>query len=218
MTKQHLIAIVLFSFSVTLLSFVWVKPGIPTNKPAYDPIYHLAFANFGPLNTDIFIADADGSNARPFLPDSALDYNASFSRDGKWIVFTSERNGSADIFRAHPDGTGLEQLTNDPAFDDQAVFSPDGKKIAFVSSRNGQADIYVLEIGSKKLTNITNDPAGDFRPAWSPDGKWIAFSSDRESNHPTGNGGFETAQSTEIFVVQSNGKGIKRLTHNHNFE
>ena len=116
-----------------------------------EPIYHLAFANFGPLNDDVFIADADGNHARPLLPNPANDYNASFSHDGKWIVFTSERNGSADIYRVHPDGSGLERLTDDPLFDDQAAFSPDGKKIAFVSSRNGQADIYILEIATKKI-------------------------------------------------------------------
>jgi len=91
-----------------------------------EPTYHLAFANFGPLNDDIFIADADGAHARPLLPNPAKDYNASFSHDGKWIVFTSERNGSANIYRVHPDGSGLEQLTNDSSFDDQGVFSPDG--------------------------------------------------------------------------------------------
>ncbi len=90
------------------------------NSQAYSskPVYHLAFANFGPLNDDIFIADADGSHARSLLPNPANDYNASFSHDGKWIVFTSERNGSADIYRVHPDGSGLEQLTDDPSFDD----------------------------------------------------------------------------------------------------
>ncbi len=83
-----------------------------------EPIYQLAFASFGPLNNDIFIADADGTNARALLPEPSNDYNASFSHDDKWIVFTSERNGSADIYRVNPDGSGLEQLTNDPSFDD----------------------------------------------------------------------------------------------------
>ncbi|MEJ7829904.1 MAG: hypothetical protein WKF91_16975 [Segetibacter sp.] len=212
MTKHYLIVTGLLSLPIALFSFFWFKKDIQSNKPASEPTYHLAFASFGPLNTDIFIADADGSNARPFLPHSALDYNASFASDG--IVFTSERNGPADIYRAHPDGTALEQLTNDSAFDDQAVFSPDGKKIAFVSSRNGQADIYILETASKKITNITNNSSGDFRPAWSPDGKWIAFSSDRESNKPKVNGGFVTAQSTEIFIIQTNGTGLRRITHN----
>jgi TolB protein len=32
------------------------------------PAYRLSFASFGPLDTDIFIADAEGRNAHPFLP------------------------------------------------------------------------------------------------------------------------------------------------------
>jgi Tol biopolymer transport system component len=43
------------------------------------------------------MANADGSLERPLLPNSGFDYNASFSLDGRWIIFTSERGGSADI-------------------------------------------------------------------------------------------------------------------------
>src|SRR5262245_19119014 len=83
--------------------------------------YALAFASFAPLNTDIFVADTDGGNARPLLPHPNLDYDASFSRDGRWVVFTSERHGSADIYRVKTDGSGLARLTDDPAFDDQGA-------------------------------------------------------------------------------------------------
>ena len=72
----------------------------------------------GPSQSTLFIANADGSDERPLLPNSGFDYNASFSADGKWIIFTSERGGSADIYRAHPDGSGLERLTDNPAYDD----------------------------------------------------------------------------------------------------
>jgi len=96
----------------------------------------------GPSQSTLFIANADGSDERPLLPNSGFDYNASFSADGKWIIFTSERGGSADIYRVHPDGSGLERLTEDPAYDDQGALSPDGKQLAFVSSRStGSADI-----------------------------------------------------------------------------
>ena len=101
----------------------------------------IAFASFAPLNTDIFIADADGSNAKSLIAHTELDYNPSFSPDGGWVVFTSTRNGSADIFRVRPTGDDLERLTDDAAFDDQGVISPDGRFLAFVSSRSGQADI-----------------------------------------------------------------------------
>ena len=135
MTKYHFLTSGILTLFIPLLPFTWFSNNIsPENYPP-EPNYHIAFASFGPLNDDIFIADSDGTHARPLLPNPANDYNASFSHDGKWIVFTSERNGSADIYRVHSDGSGLEQLTNDPSFDDQAVFSPDDKKIAFVSSQ-----------------------------------------------------------------------------------
>src|SRR6187551_2209232 len=209
MTKYYLPVLGILFF-IPLLPLLGFYDSINSETFNSDPIYHVAFANFGPLNNDIFIADADGNHARPLLPDPANDYNASFSHDGKWVVFTSERNGSADIYRVHPDGSGLEQLTDDLSFDDQAAFSPDGEKIAFVSSRNRQADIYILEIATKKLTNITNHPAGDFRPSWSPDGERIAFSTDRDSKRPMPV--FTLWHSTEIYTIRVDGSEIKRRT------
>src|SRR5512133_795049 len=72
------------------------------------PKYTIAFKSFAPNNTDIFVADGNGGHARPLLPSTALDYDASFSADGKWVVFTSHRSGTAKIYRVHPDGSGLE--------------------------------------------------------------------------------------------------------------
>ncbi|MCI0389437.1 MAG: hypothetical protein MOB07_11840 [Acidobacteria bacterium] len=183
-----------------------------TSSRAAESNYTIAFASFAPLNMDLFVADADGSNPKPLLAHPDQDYNASFSFDGKWIVFTSERNGSADLYRVHPDGSGLARLTDDPAFDDQGVLSPDGKFLAFVSSRSGQADIWLLELATKKLRNLTNHPAGDFRPSWSPDGQWIALSSDRDSTKPKGASGFSTMHSTEIYLVRPDGSGLRRVT------
>ena len=195
---------------------VWVMAGTPLSMNA-QPKYTIAYSGFAPLNTDIFIADADGRNPKPFLASPALDFNASFSRDGKWIVFTSERNGSADIYRAHVDGTGLEQLTNDPSFDDQAALSPDGRTLAFISTRSGHAELWTLDLPARKLHNITNHAGGHFRPAWSPDGKWIAISSDRDSPNRQRPDGFEPIQQTEIYVMHPDGSGFRRLTHTNSY-
>lgn len=59
---------------------------------------HVVFVRVGPTSIGLFIADSEGNNERPLLPATSLDYNASFSSDGRWIVFTSERGGSADIY------------------------------------------------------------------------------------------------------------------------
>lgn len=171
----------------------------------------VAFASFAPLNTDLFVGDADGGAPRPLVPHPALDYNASFSSDGRWVIFTSERAGSADLFRVRADGSGLERLTDHAAFDDQGVLSPDGRVVAFVSSRSGQADVWLLDLRTRTLRNLTEHPGGDFRPAWSPDGQWIAFSSDRDSGKR--HQGFVTLHSAEVYLVRPDGSGLRRLTH-----
>src|SRR5260370_38531883 len=88
----------------------------------------------GPSQSTLFIAKTDGSDERPLLANSGFDYSASFSADGKWIIFTSERGGSADVYRVQADGSGLERLTDDPAYDEQGALSQCGKQLACVSS------------------------------------------------------------------------------------
>lgn len=60
--------------------------------------YTIAYASFGPLNTAVLIANADGTGERPLLDTSVLDANPSFSPDARWVLFTSRRGGSDDIF------------------------------------------------------------------------------------------------------------------------
>src|SRR5204863_9373456 len=109
--------------------------------------------------------------ARPLMTGSGLDYNPSFSADGKWVLFTSERDGSADLYRVRADGSGVERLTDDPSYDDQGALSPDGREVAFVSTRGGgKAHIWVLDVASRRCRKVTEGAGGEFRPMSSPDG------------------------------------------------
>jgi len=185
----------------------------------------LLMNRIGPSKVELFVANADGTGERAIFSTAVLDYNASFSPDGKWIVFTSERNGQgqADIYRVHPDGSGLERLTDSLSVDDQAALSPDGNQLAFVSTREMHtANIWILDVRTRKARNLTGrpdlqtpgKPNGFFRPSWSPDGKWIAFSSDRDTayaGHERGAGAGHT-QELRIYVIQPDGKNLRRLT------
>ncbi len=179
----------------------------------------------GPSTSELYVANADGSGERKLLPDSVFEYHASFSADGKWIVFTSERNGlgQSDLYRCRADGSGLERLTDSPHVDDQGALSPDGSKLAFVSTRDSwKNNIWLLDIPTGKLSNLTIQPGvqGDpekpdcfFRPSWSPDGQWIAFSSDRNSDWRGHNNthGWEHTQQLRIYIIRPDGTGFREV-------
>jgi Tol biopolymer transport system component len=168
---------------------------------------------WSPTESVLMIADGDGSNARKLVAGSERDYNASFSFDGAWVVFTSERHGSADVFRVRTDGTGLERLTDHPAFDDQAALSPDGRTLAFVSTRDaGSTDIHLLDLETGVARNATATPGGDYRPSWSPDGSMLAFSSDRGKPPRMAAGRWEHVHEASVYVMPADGGAVRRLT------
>lgn len=214
-TKMKIAA---FSLGLVLSATLSVSAG---------PKQTMLMNRLGPSQMTLYIANGDGSGERPLFSSPGFDYNASFSPDGKWIVFTSERIGSgqADLYRVRVDGSELARLTDDPALDDQAAFSPDGHQVAFVSTRGAHtANIWILDLKTSKLRNLTGGPAlqatagkldGFFRPSWSPDGQWIAFSSDRNFDfkpHEFPQPGWEHTQELSIYIIHPDGQGLRRVT------
>src|SRR5260370_15079858 len=67
----------------------------------------------GPSQMTLYIANADGSGERQLFAVSGFDYNPTFSQDGKWIAFTSERNGTvqADLYRVRVESSVHARLT-----------------------------------------------------------------------------------------------------------
>jgi Tol biopolymer transport system component len=179
----------------------------------------------GPSSSTLYIANADGTNERKLLQNSVFEYHSSFSADGEWVIFTSERSGrgNSDIYRARRDGTDIQPLVTGSAVEDAGALSPDGSRLAFVSTRGShRANIWVIDLKTHKLQNLTGGPDvqgdpegpdGFFRPSWSPDGQWLAFSSDRNTDWRGHDApyGWEHTQELSIYVIRADGQGFRRI-------
>ena len=69
----------------------------------------------GPTD-DIFLADIDSSNQRRLTTSDANDGHPWFSRDGRFIVFESDRTGNWEIWKIEIETGDVAQLTDDPAY------------------------------------------------------------------------------------------------------
>jgi hypothetical protein len=66
---------------------------------------------------EIFTARPDGSDLKRLTNHPDYDAEGTMSVDGKWLVFTSKRDGDVDLYKMHMDGTGLTRLTRAPGND-----------------------------------------------------------------------------------------------------
>ncbi|KZV33023.1 hypothetical protein F511_03289 [Dorcoceras hygrometricum] len=148
----------------------------------------------------------------------------SASPDGKWVVFRSGRSGYKNLYIMDAlDGekVALHRLTEGPWSDTMCNWSPDGDWIAFASDRedpgSGSFELYKIHPNGRGLQKLIQSGSGGRanHPWFSPDGKYIAFTSDYAgvSAEPISNPHHYQPYG-DLFVIKSDGSGIRRLTHN----
>jgi Tol biopolymer transport system component len=88
---------------------------------------------------EVFIADANGKNAKQITSLGQANWAPNFMPDGR-IIFCSNheynRGFPFNMYSMTADGKNMEKISRDKGFDAFPMFSPDGKKIIFSSNRN----------------------------------------------------------------------------------
>jgi Tol biopolymer transport system component len=115
-------------------------------------------------------------------------YLHGWSPDGKWLVFTGQRDDVFDVYRIGASGGDEIRLTTADGLDDGPEYTPDGKWIYFNSSRTGRMQLWRMRPDGSGQEQVTNDGFNNWFPHISPDGKWIVFISFppdvRADDHP----------------------------------
>ncbi len=121
----------------------------------------------------MWIAAADGSEAREFLKGSTSGANQTFSPDGKSLVYSRPVAGVQQLFRLDLATHRSSGLTTSPGDKLNATWSPDGSRIAFDSNVTGTMQLWTMPAGGGPEKMLTDGYERIYHPFYSPDGKWI---------------------------------------------
>ncbi len=134
--------------------------------------------------------------------DAPMSRGASWSPDGRYIVFDSNRDRKQEIYIMKADGSDVKRLTFTDKKNYLPTISPNGKQILFMSYSDTLQAVYTMNIDGSDLRRITDTRHKYGDPAWSPDGKRIVVHSNRDS------------EAEEIYTLKPDGADLKRLTNN----
>jgi Tol biopolymer transport system component len=125
----------------------------------------------------VLLIPTDGRAATPQKIDAEGEpYRASYSPDGKWLVYTLRHPGSGgNDVHAVEIATGHDVALTTDGKSWNGVFSPDGAWVAFLRESGGVIDLYAMEVATaltggspKAAIKLTNGEGidGESRPAW----------------------------------------------------
>jgi Tol biopolymer transport system component len=199
------------------------QPHAGTVAPGWLPDGRILFTSNragGPDDFHLFIVDPGAGDPERLTnePDQ-IEFDGAISADGSTLAYAvalatgdpAEPFRDVGIVLSDAHGGDAGQVTFPPkgTFDQWPDISPDGTKLAFSRGMGGDPGSALGSINVVNLDGTTSqgeltDPELDaIRPRWSPDGQWLLFSSNAD-NYAT--------ESANVWVVRSNGTGLRQLT------
>lgn len=162
--------------------------GAPAPAPAGEggpPASALVYERVIDGNQDLYLIPAGGGPERRLTDHPATDALPRWSRDGRSVLFTSDRSGNWQIYEVGAEGGEPRRLRTNPHREWQVDPSPDGRWIAFLSNQDGAESLWIMERASgasRRLVRHGNTTVFG-NPTWSPDGRLVTFSSNWRIGH-----------------------------------
>jgi tricorn protease len=168
------------------------------SRPLYSPDGRkLAFVSNRTGGGDIYLFTFASGEVTRLTYDDGLEQLDGWSRDGRWIYFSSTSRdiaGMNDVLRISVDGGTPMEVAGDRYTNEYfSASSPDGSMLAITARatasgqwwRNGrshldEAEIWIVRDGTPpQYEAVTNGGAKEMWPMWSGDGKALFYVSDR---------------------------------------
>ncbi len=167
----------------------------------------------GTGRSDIWTIPTSGGEAVRATDDEATDWSPTWSSDGQYLYFASDRSGSMDIWRIRIDEESGQVVGDaEPVTSAGTVWSShpsfardDSGRMVYVESHR-QTKIRGVPLNSSRGTaggdvaTVIASARNALMPEPSPDGRWVAF--------VTGEG-----QQEDLYVVRTDGSELKQLTN-----
>ncbi len=151
------------------------KPGI-NGAPAFSPDGRKLVITLGGLNgnPDIYVLDVRTRQTTRLTRHRAIDTEGTWSPDGKYIYFTSDRAGGPQVYRISANGGDPERITFEGSYNARPRLSPDGTRLAMVHNDRGSYRIAVMDIERRDLL-VLSTGRQDESPSFAPNSDSLIY-------------------------------------------
>jgi hypothetical protein len=164
----------------------------------------------------VYLANADGSDARHINTGRPFNFVPQWSPDGSEVLFLSGEHYDCHPHVVRSDGTGLRKLADRNGYkgvidfldvpdfhggsSDVPVWSADGRSVFYTAQVGRNVELFRVTRDGKS-ERLTDTPAGSlhYHPQPSRDGKWLVYGSKRDGVR-------------NLYLLRLDGKREKRLT------
>ena len=154
---------------------VSAKPGI-NGAPSFSPDGRKLVVTLGGVdgNLDIYVLDINSRNTTRLTTHRAIDTEGTWSPDGRYIYFTSDRSGGPQVYRVSANGGTPERVTFEGSYNARPRLSPDGKRLAMVHNDRGNYRIAVMNLERKDLL-VLSSGRQDESPSFAPNSDILIY-------------------------------------------
>ena len=163
--------------------------GFSTSRDGRRIAYHKSY--------QVFLADADGSNAGQVQTGQPFNFGPTWSPDGKRVLFVSGEHYNCHPHIVRADGTGLKKLADRGGYrgvtefldvldfhagsSDTPAWSADSSRVFFTAKTGANVELFAVGLDGR-LEQLTRSEEGTthYHPEPSPDGAWLTYGSRRD--------------------------------------